>query len=70
MEVKKIFVPDKFTVFNTNNIALMMLAKKLPLDNPLVGVINLPTADPEPGLNYTVLGWGRIFKVSCDSYEL
>ncbi|EDW46566.1 trypsin I-P1 isoform X1 [Drosophila sechellia] len=62
MEVKKIFVPDKFTVFNTNNIALMMLAKKLPLDNPLVGVINLPTADPEPGLNYTVLGWGRIFK--------
>ncbi|KAI8041239.1 hypothetical protein M5D96_005495, partial [Drosophila gunungcola] len=51
--VKKIFVPEKFTVFNTHNIALMMLAKKLPLDNPQVGVINLPTTDPEPGLNYT-----------------
>ncbi|KQS44215.1 uncharacterized protein Dere_GG13441, isoform B [Drosophila erecta] len=49
LEVKKIFVPDKFTVFNTNNIALMMLAKELPSDNPLVGVIKLPTADPEPG---------------------
>ncbi|XP_043648097.1 trypsin I-P1 isoform X2 [Drosophila teissieri] len=61
LEVKKIFVPDNFTVFNTNNIALMMLAKKLPSDNPLVGVIKLPTADPEPGMNYTVLGWGRIF---------
>ncbi|XP_041564302.1 trypsin-2 isoform X1 [Drosophila elegans] len=60
--VKKIFVPEKFTVFNTHNIALMMLAKKLPLDNPQVGVINLPTTDPEPGLNYTVLGWGRVFK--------
>ncbi|XP_043862010.1 trypsin I-P1 isoform X2 [Drosophila santomea] len=62
LEVKKIFVPDNFTVFNTNNIALMMLAKKLPSDNPLVGVIKLPTADPKPGMNYTVLGWGRIFK--------
>ncbi|XP_016971339.2 mite allergen Eur m 3 isoform X1 [Drosophila rhopaloa] len=60
--VKKIFVPEKFTVFNTHNIALMMLDKKLPLDNPQVGVINLPTNDPEPGINYTVLGWGRIYK--------
>ncbi|XP_017041569.1 trypsin alpha-3 isoform X2 [Drosophila ficusphila] len=62
MPVKKIFVPEAFTVFNTNNLALMMLAKKLPLDNPHVGVISLPTADPEEGLNYTVLGWGRVYK--------
>ncbi|KAH8364702.1 hypothetical protein KR084_010240 [Drosophila pseudotakahashii] len=60
--VKKVFVPEEFTVLNTNNLALMLLAKKLPLDNPRVGVINLPTADPEPGVNYTVLGWGRVFK--------
>ncbi|XP_017037607.1 trypsin zeta-like isoform X2 [Drosophila kikkawai] len=60
--VKGIFVPDGFTAENTHNIALIKLAKSLPLDNPNVGVINLPKAEPKPGLNYTVLGWGRMMK--------
>lgn len=61
--VKKVFVPENFTLQNTNNIALMKLGVDLPSDNPSVGIINLPTTQPLQGLNYTVMGWGRMYKV-------
>lgn len=64
MPVKKIFVPDGFTAYNTHNIALIKLKRNLPMHNPHVGIIDLPEAEPEPGLNYTVLGWGRMLMVN------
>ncbi|KAH8327890.1 hypothetical protein KR067_001378, partial [Drosophila pandora] len=60
--VKKVFVPENFTLQNTNNIALMKLGVDLPTDSRYVGIINLPTTPPQRGLNYTVMGWGRMFK--------
>ncbi|XP_068150132.1 chymotrypsin-2 [Drosophila tropicalis] len=60
--VKQVFVPENFTIFNTNNIALIQLTENLPTDNFRIAVINLPTSEPIPGLNYTVLGWGRVYK--------
>ncbi|XP_043069892.2 trypsin-2 [Drosophila bipectinata] len=62
LPVKRVFVPENFTLQNTNNIALMKLGEPLPTDNPYVGIINLPTTEPQRGLNYTVMGWGRMYK--------
>ncbi|XP_030370055.1 trypsin-3 [Scaptodrosophila lebanonensis] len=60
--VKKLFVPKNFTMHNTNNIALIKLAEALPSDNPHIGIIDLPKAQPAFNINYTVLGWGRVYK--------
>ncbi|XP_064552436.1 trypsin alpha-3-like isoform X2 [Drosophila montana] len=57
-----IFVPTNYTVFNTNNIALMELAYDLPSANKHIGIINLPTQPPATDLTYRVLGWGRVYK--------
>ncbi|KAH8301280.1 hypothetical protein KR018_010447, partial [Drosophila ironensis] len=62
LPVKKIFVPVNFTIRNTNNIAILKLLFDIPKDNANVAVINLPTSPPQFGNNYTVLGWGRMYK--------
>ncbi|KAH8260906.1 hypothetical protein KR044_000207, partial [Drosophila immigrans] len=60
--VKQIFVHVNFTLYNTNNIALLKLAKKLPLDNKNVGIIKLPSKPPNEGTRYRVMGWGRVYE--------
>ncbi|SPP76534.1 blast:Transmembrane protease serine 13 [Drosophila guanche] len=59
--VKDIYVPKNFTMFNTNNIALLRLAMELP-DNPYIAIASLPTHEPVYNINYTLLGWGRVYK--------
>ncbi|XP_064544585.1 trypsin zeta-like [Drosophila montana] len=62
MPAKKIFVPENYTVHNTNNIALIKLKHKLPSDNRHIGVLNLPRGPPTSGILYKVMGWGRLYK--------
>ncbi|XP_033251794.1 trypsin-like isoform X2 [Drosophila miranda] len=59
--VKDVYVPENFTMFNTNNIALLKLAIELP-DNPYIAIATLPIHEPEYNINYTLLGWGRVYK--------
>ncbi|XP_022218221.2 thrombin-like enzyme collinein-1 isoform X2 [Drosophila obscura] len=59
--VKDVYVPENFTMFNTNNIALLKLAIELP-DNPYIAIASLPTHEPVYNINYTLLGWGRVYK--------
>ncbi|KAH8411100.1 hypothetical protein KR222_002577, partial [Zaprionus bogoriensis] len=60
--VAKIFVHTNYTIYNTNNIALLKLKKKVPSGNEGIGYINLPSGPPKFGELYRVLGWGRLFK--------
>ncbi|XP_023030536.2 mite allergen Der p 3 [Drosophila willistoni] len=60
--VDKIFVPKNFTQYNTDNIALMRLAEKMPTNNPRIAFISLPTVPPDFGNKHTVLGWGQMYK--------
>nr|XP_032290567.1 snake venom serine protease catroxase-1 isoform X2 [Drosophila virilis] len=60
--VADIYVPGNYTVYNTNNIAIMKLAYDLPSESKHIGIINLPTQPPDTDLIYRVLGWGRVFK--------
>lgn len=62
MPVQKIFVPTNFTVHNTNNLAMIKLNKKLPVNKKNIGFIDLPTAEPAVGQDYRVMGWGRVYK--------
>ncbi|BFF97061.1 trypsin-3 [Drosophila madeirensis] len=59
--VKDVYVPENFTMFNTNNIALLRLAMELP-DNPYIAIASLPTHEPVYNINYTLLGWGRVYR--------
>lgn len=61
--VSDIYVPTNYTVYNTNNIAIMKLAYDLPSASKHIGIINLPTQPPATDLIYRVLGWGRVYKV-------
>ncbi|XP_023177134.2 trypsin-like isoform X2 [Drosophila hydei] len=60
--VKTIFVPQNYTVFNTNNIALLKTSLELPTNNFRIGIARLPISPAVNGLYYRSMGWGRIFK--------
>ncbi|KAH8371289.1 hypothetical protein KR093_006802, partial [Drosophila rubida] len=60
--VKNIFVHTNFTMYNTNNLALIKLAEELPSNNEHVGIMKLPTKPPSIGSRYRVMGWGRVFE--------
>ncbi|BFF97062.1 chymotrypsin-2-like [Drosophila madeirensis] len=59
--VTTIFVPENFTIYNTNDLALLKLTYPLPMNNKYLAVIKLPTAEPIKGNEYMVLGWGRLY---------
>ncbi|XP_002050257.2 chymotrypsin-2 [Drosophila virilis] len=61
-KVQRIFVADNFIQRSTNNIALLKLEDSWPTGNPSIDIINLPKAEPDYGISYMVLGWGRMFK--------
>ncbi|XP_060653502.1 ovochymase-1-like isoform X2 [Drosophila nasuta] len=60
--VSRIYVPKTFLSENTDNIALLLLVRRWPTNNPSIDIINLPTAEPNYDSVYMVLGWGRFFK--------
>ncbi|EDW02625.1 GH19781 [Drosophila grimshawi] len=60
--VKKIFVPDNFTLYSKNNIAILLLEAAWPTDNPRIDIIKLPDVAPNYNDIYMVLGWGRMYK--------
>ncbi|XP_030554746.1 trypsin alpha-3-like [Drosophila novamexicana] len=60
-KVQRIFVADNFVQRSTNNIALLKL-DSWPTGNPSIDIINLPKAEPNYGIIYMVVGWGRMFK--------
>jgi len=62
--VERVYVPKNFTMYNTWNMALMRLQVKMPLKHPRIGFLHLPNAAPEINVNYSVLGWGRLYAVS------
>ncbi|XP_001352913.3 mite allergen Eur m 3 [Drosophila pseudoobscura] len=59
--VAKILIHENFTIYNTNDLALLKLVEPLPTDNQYIAVMRLPTEEPKLGNKYTVLGWGRLF---------
>lgn len=61
--VKTIYVPQNYTIFNTNNIALLRTGLRLPTNNFRIGIVGLPTAPAVNGLYYRSMGWGRVLKV-------
>ncbi|XP_034481687.1 trypsin isoform X1 [Drosophila innubila] len=60
--IKKILVHTNFTLYNTNNIAIIKLAQDLPMSNKYVGIVKLPSRPPHYGNLYRVLGWGRVYE--------
>ncbi|XP_017837393.1 trypsin-like isoform X1 [Drosophila busckii] len=62
LPVSKIYVPMNFTMHNTDNIALLRLAYAWPSNHPRIAIASLPDSAPSAGSNYTVLGWGSMFK--------
>ncbi|XP_060651771.1 trypsin-2-like [Drosophila nasuta] len=62
MPAEKIFVHTNFTLYNTNNIALIKLAESLPSNNKHVGFIKLPSKPPNEGSLFRVMGWGRVYE--------
>lgn len=56
---------DNFVQRSSNNIALLKLEDSWPTGNPSIDIINLPKAEPNYGISYMVVGWGRMFKVRC-----
>ncbi|XP_022218222.2 chymotrypsin-2-like [Drosophila obscura] len=59
--VMEIFVPENFTMYNTNDLALLKLTYPMPTNNQYVAVIKLPTQQPVIEGEYMVLGWGRLY---------
>ncbi|EDW18525.2 uncharacterized protein Dmoj_GI12048 [Drosophila mojavensis] len=60
--VKTIYVPQNYTIFNTNDIALLKTGLRLPTNNFRIGIIGLPIGPAVEGLYYRSMGWGRVLK--------
>ncbi|KAH8242524.1 hypothetical protein KR032_010749 [Drosophila birchii] len=60
--VRKIFVPDNFTLRNTQDIGILELTTSINRANVHTGIARLPYRPIAVGTKCKVLGWGRIFK--------
>ncbi|XP_041631237.1 chymotrypsin-2 [Drosophila kikkawai] len=61
-EVKKIFVPDNFTLRNEQDLAILRLKNQIPRDTDHIGIARLPYRRVEAGTICKVMGWGRLYE--------
>ncbi|KAI8040942.1 hypothetical protein M5D96_006885 [Drosophila gunungcola] len=59
--VKRIMLPDNFTMVNQQDIGLLKLKHALPRNSKHISVARMPLQSPQPGLRCNVMGWGRMF---------
>lgn len=64
LPVKNFHVPSEYTKSAQYNIALLEMTISWPTYNPAIKIVNLPTYEPNLNMEFIVLGWGRLYRVS------
>lgn len=62
--VESLTANTNFIRYNKDDIAIIRLKGEIADDNKNIKIMKMPTGPPDYGSNCTIIGWGRMLKVS------